>query len=202
MEQALHSNGDYDYRQYDRVWQRVGPGLEPFPPGRGAPPMGGTDGGEPEMKLPGAQADPCCMGSAAAEMLEVLTGFIEEELADRRYYLALSRRAPAWARQKLLDIAAAELGHARRLMAIYYLITGECYRASLSCDRVYIGQWCAALRERYHAEACGGFNYIRAADGTTDPCLTKLLTQLSEEEYRHATEILTMLERSLAGLRG
>jgi hypothetical protein len=137
------------------------------------------------------------MGSAAAEMLEVLTGFIEDELADQRYYLALSRQAPAWARQHLRDIAADEGGHAQRLMAVHYLITGSRYRPAVSCDRIYVGQWCPALRERYHVEACGGLNYVRAADGTTDICLEKLLRALSADEYRHAGEMLTMLERSL-----
>jgi rubrerythrin len=150
-----------------------------------------------ESQLPGAEENPCCMGSAAAEKLEVLTGFIEDELADQRYYLALSRQAPAWARQRLRDIAADEGGHAQRLTAVHYLITGESYRPAVSCERIYIGRWCPALRERYHAETCGGLNYARAADGTTDPCLEKLLRQLSDDEYRHARTLMALLARSL-----
>ena len=152
-----------------------------------------------ESTLPGAEQNPCCMGTAAAEMLEVLTGFIEEELGDRRYYLALSRQAPVWARQRLRDIAADEGSHARRLMAVYFLITGECYRPIISCDRIYLPGWCAALRERYHEEACGGLNYVRAAEGTTDPCLAGLLNEMSADEYRHAAELMEMLERALQG---
>lgn len=208
MERTLHNQESCDFRQYDRVWQRVAPGMEPYPPGQTPPPATNLPATPivpiapitplpPEISLPGAQANPCCMGTEAAEMLDVLTAFIEEELSDRRYYLAFARCAPTWAKQKLRDIGVAEGNHARRLMAVYYLITGECYRPSVSCDRVYIGQWCAALRERYHAEACGGFNYLRAADGTTDSCLSKLLTQLGEEEYRHANDLMQMLERSL-----
>ena len=83
MEQHLHSPEVYDYRQYDRIWQRVAPNLEPYPEVRqgetavpavqtGALPAG-TDALTPaqvrqESQLPGAEADPCCMGSAAAEM--------------------------------------------------------------------------------------------------------------------------------------
>ena len=209
MAQDLHSPEVYDFRQYDRVWQRVAPDLEPYPG------MGGQTGGaapqppaEPvptaamarqESQLPGAAQNPCCMGSAAAEMLEVLTGFIEEELADRRYYLALSRQAPAWARQRLRDIAADEGNHARRLMAAYYLITGTCYRPAVPGGRISLGRWCPSLRERYHMEACGGMNYVRAADGTTDPCLAKLLNELSADEYRHAEELMAMLERAIQG---
>ena len=220
MEQSAQNHPEvYDFRQYDRIWQRVAPTLEPYPsPGResavqqepaeAAPQAetGQMSGAaltpaqvRQESTLPGAERNPCCMGSAAAEMLEVLTGFIEEELGDRRYYLALSRQAPVWARQRLRDIAADEGGHARRLMAVHYLITGECYRPAVSCEHIYIGRWCPALRERYHAEACNGLNYARAAEGTTDPCLAELLNELSADEYRHATELMEMLERALQG---
>lgn len=204
MDQQLHTPEVYDYRQYDRVWQRVAPTLEPYP-GMGqaeAEPGLPTNGAalaqvRQESQLPGATPDPCCMGSAAAEMLEVLTGFLEEELEDRRQYLELSRHAPSWARQRLREMAEEEGHHARRLLAVYYLITGECYRPNISCDRIRVGRWCPALRERYHAAACGALNYARAAEGTTDPCLRTLLNELSADEYRHANQLLAMLERAL-----
>lgn len=206
MEQTVHNPEVYDYRQYDRIWQRVAPNLEPYPSVRPAesavvPAMAEqpTAPETPADQLPGAEMDPCCMGSAAAEMLEVLTGFIEEELSDRRYFLALVRQAPSWARQRLREIANDEGVHAKRLMAVHYLITGECYHPAISTERIYVGRWCAALRERYHGEACNGLNYARAADGTTDPCLAKLLNGLSTDEYRHAEELMRMLERSLQG---
>ncbi len=211
MAQNLHSSEVYDFRQYDQVWKRVAPDLEPYPgmgepaaaPGLTAPvpPEPASAGvlARQESQLPGAAQNPCCMGSAAAEMLEVLTGFIEEELADRRYFLALSRQAPAWARQRLRDIAADEGAHARRLMAAHYLITGTCYRPAIARGGAAVGRWCPALRERYHMEACNGLNYARAADGTTDPCLAKLLNELSADEYRHAEELMSMLERAIQG---
>jgi len=180
----------YDYRRFDRVWQRLAPGGEDAVP-ETAP--------QPAAALPGAEEDPCCMGTAAGEMLEVLEGFIEDEAADFRYYLALAAQAPPWARQTLRGMAADEADHARRLMAVCYLITGRSSCPAVSWDRVYIGGWCPALRERYHAEACGGLNYLRAAEGTTDPCLAKILTRLSEDEYRHAEQLTALLERSLRG---
>jgi len=200
----------YDYRQYDRIWQRVAPTLAPYPDMGGSVPEAGAQkaveiGPETAMQLraesqlPGAEENPCCMGSAAADILNVLTGFVEEELADRRWLLVLSRQAPAWARQRLREMAADEGNHARRLMAVYYLITGECYHPMVCRDRIQIEKWCPALRERYHAEACGGLNYQRAADGTTDPCLGKLLRELSEDEYHHADILLRMLERTMQG---
>ena len=202
MEHELHGmNGaaGWDRERYEKLWQRVAPGLSPYPPGEyGEGMMRPADSRQSGLLgEPGAQADPCCLGSAAMESIEVLTGFAEEELADCRHYTAFARQAPAGARAVLQKLAAEEAEHARLLMAVYYLITGKCYQPHVSCDRVYIGPYCPALRERYHAEACGGFNYIRAAEGTTDPCLQKLLTELSESEYRHANTVLALLEKAL-----
>lgn len=205
MEQTLRTPQVYDFRQHDRIWQRVAPQLEPFPELRQQPaaltatvdPSPLLSPAQQSADLPGANPDPCCMGSAAAESLDVLTGFVEESLADRQELLLLARRAPQWARQTLRDIAADEAVHARRLMAVYYLITGNCYRPAVSHQTDSAASWCASLRERYHTEACNGLNYARAAEGTTDPCLRKLLNELSNEEYHHADQLLQMLERSL-----
>ena len=118
---------------------------------------------------------------------------------DRRYLLALLRQAPSWARKPLRDMAADLQDQARRLMAAHYLITGQCYRPAIAGGAVSVGRWCPALRERYHIEACSGGNYARSADGTTDPCLAKLLNELSADEYRHAEELMAMLERAIQG---
>lgn len=216
MDQQLHNPEKYDFQKYDRIWQRVAPGLEPYPisgqesgaieaskaveqvPQQAMPGLTPMKASQ-EQTLPGADMNPCCMGSAAAEMLRVLTGFIEEELCDQREYGALARRAPSWARQQLRELAADAGGHARRLMAAYYLITGECYHPMIRCEPIRFGSWCTALRQIYHEEACNGYNYERAADETTDPCLSKLLQELSADEYHHAEILMTMLERSMRG---
>ena len=206
MEQNLHGPEVYDFRQYDRIWQRVAPGLEPYQAGEQSAPAARQEAGlvpaqqaaRQESQLPGAQIDPCCMGSAAAEMLEVLAGFIEEELEDQSALRALLRCAPVWAVARLRELAAEEGEHARRLMAVWYLITGQCYHTqSVASCRNGGMRWCEALRERYHNAACNGLNYLRAADGTTDPCLAKLLRDLSDASYRQAEILLRMLEKSL-----
>lgn len=223
MDQTLHTNPPevYDFRQYDRIWQRVAPGLEPYPAARqeaqnpaapvtpvrpvtpaapAAPSVPAAPAQPPfqqESQLPGAEPNPCCMGSAAADMLDVLTGFAGEALEEQRQLQALARQAPSWARQRLREMAAEKGGQARRLAAVVYLITGSCYRPTISVGRILCQGWCAALRERYHAAACDGFNYARASEGTTDPCLTRLLEDLSGESYGHADALLAMLERSL-----
>lgn len=204
MENELSAaqNAAYDYRRCARVWQRVDPTLDPYPDVRAAAamaadtPSDGLSAAErnAELSLPGAQADPCCMGTAALESLEVLQGFIREELADRRTYLFLARRAPtAEVRQVFRAIASDEGRHARRLLAAVYLITGERYCPAICYPPLRCDGYCAALRERYHEEVCGGFNYRRASQETLDPCLQQLLLAFSQDEYRHANAMLCLL---------
>ena len=204
MENELSAaqNAAYDYRRCARVWQRVDPTLDPYPDLRAAAAMAADTPGDglsaaernAELTLPGAQADPCCMGTAALELLEVLQGFIREELADRRTYLFLARRAPtAEARQVFRAIASDEGRHARRLLAAVYLITGERYCPAICYPPLRCDGYCAALRERYHEEVCGGFNYRRASQETLDPCLQQLLLAFSQDEYRHANAMLCLL---------
>ena len=204
MENELSAaqNAAYDYRRCARVWQRVDPTLNPYPYVRATAAMAADTPGDglsaaernAELTLPGAQADPCCMGTAALESLEVLQGFIREELADRRTYLFLARRAPtAEARQMFRAIASDEGRHARRLLAAVYLITGERYCPAICYPPLRCDGYCAALRERYHEEVCGGFNYRRASQETLDHCLQQLLLAFSQDEYRHANAMLCML---------
>ena len=194
MTESLHTPETYDFRRYDRIWQRVSPTLEPYP-------ADSTDSAaltlSGQAQLPGAEENPCCMGTVARESLPVLTGYIEEELEDHRRYLALERCAPLWARGSLHALAEDEGRHARRLMAVHYLITGECYRPAIPCGHIRFENWCRTLRERYHSESCGGLNYARSAEGTADPCLRRIFEELSREEFRHAEQISRLLERSL-----
>ena len=193
----------YDFRQHDRLWRRVQPGLEPYPE---ADTSGGnqaqtSDAGmtlAQESRLPGVEQNPCCMGTEAAGLLTVLEGYITDELAERRLYLALAQRAPAWARQTMRELAEDEGDHARQLMTARYLITGQCRQLeALPLELVSAGDWCALLRQRYHSEVCGGMNYARTADSTPDHCLAELLNGLSAAEYRHAERIRGLLERCL-----
>ena len=204
MENELSAaqNAAYDYRRCARVWQRVDPTLNPYPDVRATAAMAADTPGDglsaaernAELTLPGAQADPCCMGTAALESLDVLQGFIREELADRRTYLFVARRAPtAEARQMFRAIASDEGRHARRLLAAVYLITGERYCPAICYPPLRCDGYCAALRERYHEEVCGGFNYRRASQETLDPCLQQLLLAFSQDEYRHANAMLCLL---------
>jgi len=192
--------GLYDYRKYDRIWQRVSPDLNPYPDVRQntSPDENDNAVSLAQEQLPGAETDPCCMGSVAQESLSVLTGFLEEELADRRYFLALAKKAPSPQYARVLrEIAAVSGEHARRLGVIHYLITGTCYQPNLICEKLCFSGWCSSLRQAYHKLACNGLNYQRAGDETTDPCLQKLFHQLAKQAYCRADELLTLLSTFL-----
>ena len=90
MEQTIHSPETYDFRKYDQIWQRVAPNLEPYPDLRepavpamaplasgAAPRASQPPAGEDLEHLPGAEENPCCMGTMAQEELGVIEGFIE-----------------------------------------------------------------------------------------------------------------------------
>ena len=239
MDDMTYGGAGYDYRQNQRLWQRVAPSMPPYPESAWPPAAGGGMAGaagtgmassagmapsgeaaSPSMaagagleagtvnagasasdaaleSLPGAVSDPCCMGSAARDDLAVLEGFRDQEAADRRYYQAMLRSAPAAARPTLRELMARKQAHSRYLGALLYLITGQSRPETLDCQQIYVGSWCPALRQRYHEEACAGFNYLRAADGTTDPCLQKAYQRLSAESYQQAEWVTGLLEKAL-----
>ena len=87
--------------------------------------------------------------------------------------------------------------NARDLAAAIYLITGKAYCPRVCVEQPDTGSLCALLRERYHAEACGGYNYARAGEETLDLCLGKLFAAMSADEYRHADILMRLLGRRM-----
>ena len=138
----------------------------------------------------------CCLSGGAMSSIRLIQDFIEDELADRRAYLAYAACAPNVAARRLLRQLAGEEGsHARRLMGVYYLVTGCCYQPRLQGGRVERLPWREVLRTRYHAETCGGLRYAQAAEATEDVCLREIWEELSAAEYRHARQLLSLLEQ-------
>ena len=188
-----------DYRQYDRIWQRVSPDLNPYPEARAE--NGAADGGAGEdlEHLPGAQADPCCMGSAAMDSLQVLEGFIEDERAGRQFLLDFAGRVrdPRLA-GTLRQIAGEKLDHLRHLTAAYYLTTGTCYARTLQVPAPDRGNTCCqALRSAYHEAACLGLNYLRSADGTADLCLQHMFQKMGRASFRQSERLLHLVSSYL-----
>lgn len=139
-----------DYRMYDRIWQRVSPDLNPYPHIR--------DGGEDEITPPeegvqlpvphqeeqslapiseqqeeSAGAAPvmtqCCMGTAARGSMDTLKGFLEEELAESRCCMSLSRQVCSRNAAQLLRRMAMENG--RRHVVCRQLATSSTATAAL-----------------------------------------------------------------------
>ncbi len=208
---------EYDYRLYDKIWRRVAPDLDPYPqiraaaapsgpqptpapppPPQPAPAPPGNGSGDLDQ-LPGADMDPCCMGSQAQQSIGVLEGFLQEELAQRQCVLALIRcvRDPR-AGRLLRSLAEEKLDAARRLKAARYLISADCSSVSVVVEPACWKNLPQALRAVYHQEACNGLNYQRAADEATDLCLQKLLTDLSREAYRRAEAVLELLGKLIS----
>ena len=205
MEHTTQSTEAYDFRQYDRIWQRVAPNLEPYPGMAAAQPMA------PAQQTASVQAEasvrseapglPISPAPAVPAVPVQPEGPAVPVPAIPGSQLPGAEQNPCCmgteARKDLRDMAAGLLDQARRLMAAHYLITGQRYRPSISAERIYVGRWCPALRERYHAAACSGLNYARSAKDTIDPCLAKLFEEMSRESYAHAETLLGLLQRSL-----
>lgn len=185
-----------DYERCRAVWKRVAPQEKPYPL-----PEGEEEGKRTtsELTLPGAQEDPCCMGTEAELSIEVLQGFLREELGGAQVYAFLASRVPRGEAARLLrTMAEEERHHARDLAAAIYLITGTPYCPRVCAERPETGDFCALLRRLYHEEACGGYNYARAAEETLDVCLAKLFSAMSADEYRHAGHLMLLLGKYLA----
>ena len=160
-----------DYEACREVWKRVAPEEDPYPMADNAnTQMSAQDS---ELTLPGAEVDPCCMGSEASVSVEVLQGFLREELGDAQVYAYLASCTP---RRELARAFRAlsedEKRHARDLAAAIYLITGKAY-----CPRVCVEQ----------PDTCE----------TLDLCLSKLFAAMSEDEYRHAELLMKLLGRKM-----
>lgn len=187
----------YDYQQYDRIWQRVLPELNTFPEERGEDgQLPGTplpDDGD-LGDLPGAQENPCCMGTAAQQSIGVIVGFTENEIALCRFYRCLIPHAPTQrAAAVLRRMLQNTQDNVRRLRAVYYLITAACFRADRQIPMPLIQDYCVTLRGAYHEETCTSLNYFRAAVGAPDPCLRALFERLGRAHQENAEAMVNLL---------
>ena len=165
-----------DYESCRRVWRRVSPELDPYP----------EEGGASDCP------------AAPAPDLKGLQELIEEELGDRRAYLEAARRAPNPAARRMMQrMADREGAHARQLLAVYYLACGQCYRPALAAGQGERLPWRQALRQRYHQAVWVARQYDQAARGADDPCLSRLLEDLSREERCQARQLMALLEQNI-----
>ena len=175
MEQEL--NIAYDQKLTREVWQRVAQSLPP-------------------LEAPAADTGSCGIAAPPPEdSTHRLRRFIDEELSMARAYRRQVRCAPPSARRTLLRLSDEELAHARTLLAAHYLLTGRYYRPPTPVGEEPRSSWCQLLRELYREETCGGWAYAQAAEDTEDVCLREIWEELSAAEYRHARQLLSLLEQ-------
>ena len=119
-------------------------------------------------------------------------------LGNRRACLEAARQAPNPAARRMLQrMAGREEAHARQLMAVYYLACGQCYRPALAAGPGERLPWRQALRQRYHQAVWAARQYDQAARGADDPCLSRLLEDLSREERCQARQLMALLEQNI-----
>lgn len=176
----------YDYRKYDRVWKRVAPDLNPYPDVRA----------ETETQEDTPAGEMCRMAGEASDPAARLAEFIDGELSDRCAYLTYARCAPGYARRRLQQMAAEEERHARRLMTVYYLATGECYQPAVPACQMSGMPWCPLLRQLYQQENDSARRYERELVEMEDSCLREIFSELAADERCHARQILQLLEKT------
>jgi len=126
----------------------------------------------------------------AEQIMELLCG----ELANAATYEALACRVRGQVKQKLMVLAGQERQHAKKLAAIYYVMTGKkpCPdRPKCSC----IACTNEELRERYIEETAGAEKYCCLAEKAGS--FGDLFRELASDETRHAQTILNLLHQCL-----
>lgn len=189
MEKEAAHEELYDYRKYDRIWKRVSPELNPYPDVRAEAEEDAAESGESAEQM-------CCRNGAAPDTAALLEECIDGEAADRCAYLTYIRCAPAYARRRLQMMAADEERHIRRLLTVYYLLTGSCYRPAIPACPPNGLPWCPLLRQMYHQANADARRYEQMAEGMEDSCLREIFTELAADERCHTRQILQMLEKS------
>ena len=152
-----------DYEACREVWKRVAPGEDPYPMADNAnTQMSAQDS---ELTLPGAEANPCCMGSEASVSVEVLQGFLREELGDAQVYAYLSSCTPRREMARAFRaLSEDEKRHARDLAAAIYLITGKAYARACA--------WSSRIRAT-SARCCAASTMRRPVRATITPAREK-----------------------------
>lgn len=169
-----------DPEQERAVWERVAAGRSQ---GRAELSVQTALASEPEQP----PEDSCPCRPAPGQLLE----WIVHECEDAALYRHLACCLPAQARRCLLEMAADERRHARRLSAQYYVMTGRCPGgqpafAPTACPL-------ELLRRRYDEELAASAAYRDAAACAEGP-LRELLDELSRDEARHSRMAMCLLE--------
>ncbi len=176
---------DRDYLQYDRIWQRVSPDLNPYPEAREA------------LAVQKKQPAPSRKASGTQETMPLtrLESLIGEVLTARCTYLRYARCAPhTQGRCALQQMAGTSGEDARRLMSYYYVTTGKCYPSPCQRrDNTPMLPWCQILRKLYQQECQRAEACKKMKEETKDRCLQEILADMAETCHTRAAALLRLL---------
>lgn len=140
---------------------------------------------------------PGCFDKDSQTYAKQLMEYINDEFHDHIYYVTLARRAPTQTARRIFhEMAEDELRHARQWAAAYFLITGKRYfptRNTIGPVNVP-SNYSDALRERYMEEGRSALEYRRFASSVSDRCLRRMALETSDDERRHAQEIMRLIQ--------
>lgn len=164
-----------DCKQAQRVWSRV---------------MAAQTGGASEAAAPTAPQTQTQTLLTAQEVLSCM----QAELSDAATYRALSARMKGAGRRCMQQLSREECRHAKKLGAIYFLLTGkkacpaQAKAPCITCNA-------ETLRKQYQAElaARDGYEQLAARAGSRS-CT---LRTLALDECRHAQQIYSLLQTCL-----
>lgn len=178
-----------DQELFRRVWQRVMPqpdAASPIvlsPPPESAPP----DTSREELPAPSPAPEDAAFSALVQEMAA-------REQAFARRYQALSRRLRGEASRSARILAGQAQQNARRLSAVYFLITGIRSLVPSPASRLSPGEDPAALIRRSFAEAqAAEASYRAASDSCPSPFLAALFHTLSQSHAAHQQQLITLL---------
>ncbi|MCI2106113.1 MAG: ferritin-like domain-containing protein [Intestinimonas sp.] len=143
----------------------------------------------PEIKEPSGSAQ---FFSDSAVLFQ---RFIRDELSDHQRYTDMARQADRTASRLLLQAAADELRHARRLSTAFFLTSGVRYWPVETVHPRSDAPLPAALRDRFLAEQEGEGAYRAAAAAVPDTRLRVMFLELADKEHAHIGLILDLLEQ-------
>ncbi len=176
---------DRDYLQYDRIWQRVAPELNPYPKAREA-----LAAHKQQPMPPHKEPD-----SEETVSLTQLEGLMGTMLTARCTYLRYARCAPhTQGRCTLQQMAGETEEDVRRLMSYYYVTTGKGYPTSARRrEDTPLQPWCQMLRKCYQEECRSAEHCRKMAECTEDRCLQEILTDVAERCHNRAARLLRLL---------
>lgn len=134
-------------------------------------------------------------GDGCAELAPILQELVRQELVGFRSYQSIARRVGGVPARSLNALAADCKQHAKRLSALYFLLTGVRYwpeGAKATPPTSYLG----ALRQQFLHEQALMASYLSAAECTHDPCFRQLFFENARDAWEHTEKIRQLVEQA------